>query len=594
MASKVLSVYIGNDAIRIAEMQKTSKHVELTNAAEIATPDSAIQDGYLMDISAIAEAIRTATFGRGFTAKEVIFTVQSKKIASKEVKFPYMKNQKALQNTLLTNSNEFFPMSNPNDYTFAYSIIENFMTEEGRAVRVSAVAAPVDLIRGYYQLAEEIKYKVAGIDYFGNSVMQLLKLQMQQGRIDLVLQIEKDATYANVMRGPVLLLQRSINYGSNAVVNALMDVKKISEKDAKLLLGNEQLLDQHVTAEEYAEAVSHLVSEIGRFADFHKSKNKGEELQGIKIFGEGSAIAGIEKILQRELGAPVEHFESLVGVQISGHASLTAKEVLRYLPNIGAVIDPMNLDISDAGNERSTVSGALVNKVLAVLLIVATIGSAAYTGYIVYQKKQAEDRKAQLEANIAAIQDIEQIAADYEEAMAQYGVVAAFEESTHSDNELLLKFIVEMESCLPTECYVSNLSAVDGDVTFTLTTGWREAVKNEVADVIVTLNGLDYVHNLAITSFSEDYKVVFIESYDEETGEPEYLRENPEEGQEEGEVVSVGADDEIPEEYADYEIVTLVQTTYDVALHISEPVVIEETEDAEAVEGEAVEEGGEN
>ncbi len=594
MASKVLSVYIGNDAIRIAEMQKTSKHVELTNAAEIATPDSAIQDGYLMDISAIAEAIRTATFGRGFTAKEVIFTVQSKKIASKEVKFPYMKNQKALQNTLLTNSNEFFPMSNPNDYTFAYSIIENFMTEEGRAVRVSAVAAPVDLIRGYYQLAEEIKYKVAGIDYFGNSVMQLLKLQMQQGRIDLVLQIEKDATYANVMRGPVLLLQRSINYGSNAVVNALMDVKKISEKDAKLLLGNEQLLDQHVTAEEYAEAVSHLVSEIGRFADFHKSKNKGEELQGIKIFGEGSAIAGIEKILQRELGAPVEHFESLVGVQISGHASLTAKEVLRYLPNIGAVIDPMNLDISDAGNERSTVSGALVNKVLAVLLIVATIGSAAYTGYIVYQKKQAEDRKAQLEANIAAIQDIEQIAADYEEAMAQYGVVAAFEESTHSDNELLLKFINELEACLPTESYISGLSAADGNISFSLETGWREAIKNEVADVIVTLGEIDYVHNLVITSFSESYKVVFIESYDEATGEPVYLREEPAEGQEEGELISIGPDDEIPEEYADYEIVTLVQTSYSVSLHISEPVVVEETEDGEAVEGEATEEGGEN
>lgn len=579
MASKVLSVYIGNDAIRIAEMQKTNKYVELTNAAEIATPDSAIQDGYLMDISAIAEAIRTATFGRGFTAKEVVFTVQSKKIASKEVKFPYMKNQKALQNTLLTNSNEFFPMSNPNDYTFAYSIIENFMTEEGRAVRVSAVAAPVDLIRGYYQLAEEIKYKVAGIDYFGNSVMQLLKLQMQQGRIDLVLQIEKDATYANVMRGPVLLLQRSINYGSNAVVNALMDVKKISEKDAKLLLGNEQLLDQHVTAEEYAEAVSHLVSEIGRFADFHKSKNKGEELQGIKIFGEGSAIAGIEKILQRELGAPVEHFESLVGVQISGHASLTAKEVLRYLPNIGAVIDPMNLDISDAGNERSTVSGALVNKVLAALLIVATIGSAAYTGYVVYQKKQAEDRKAQLEANIAAIQDIEQIAADYEEAMAEYNVVAEFEAGTHCDNELLLKLILEMEGCLPTGSRINDLKAVEGDISFSLETGWREAVKNEVADILVTLNNIDYIQNVSIESFAEEYKVVFITGYDETTGEAIFLREEPEEGQTEGELISVESDSEIPEEYAEYEYTTLVKTKYDIAFHISEPVVIEETDE---------------
>ena len=75
MANRVLSIYVGNDAIRVAEMQKNKNDVQLTNAAEIATPDGSISDGYLMDISAIAEAIRTATFGRGFTAKEVIFDV---------------------------------------------------------------------------------------------------------------------------------------------------------------------------------------------------------------------------------------------------------------------------------------------------------------------------------------------------------------------------------------------------------------------------------------------------------------------------------------------------------------------------------------
>ena len=36
-----------------------------------------------------------------------------------------------------------------------------------------------------------------------------------------------------------------------------MDVKKISEKDAKTLLSNEALLDQHVTADEYAQTVSY-------------------------------------------------------------------------------------------------------------------------------------------------------------------------------------------------------------------------------------------------------------------------------------------------------------------------------------------------
>ena len=174
--------------------------------------------------------------------------------------------------------------------------------------------------------------------------------------------------------------------------------------------------------------------------------------------------------------------------------------------------------------------------------------------------------------------------------MAEYNVVAEFEAGTHCDNELLLQLVLELEKCLPTDSSVSDLVAQEGDVSFKLTTGWREAVKNEVADVLVTLSALDYVHGLSIDSFAEDYAVVFITGYDEESGEPIYLREEAEEGHPEdsGEYVQVGPDDEIPEEYLEFEYTTLVKTEYDITFHISEPVAIEETEDAESTE-----EGGE-
>ena len=309
MANKFLTIYVSSDMIRVAEIMKAGKNqIVLTNAAEIKTPAGCFNDGYLTDVTAAAEAVRTAIFGRQFSSKDVIFTIASKKIASKEVEMPYVKSPRKLQQVLQANSGEYFPMSGSGDYLFAYSILEDYMSEDGRKYRVSAVAAPMDLVRGYYEIADELKLNVRSIDYFGNSVIQLLALQMQEGRTDLVLQIEKDATYVNVMRGHVLVLQRSVNYGKTAVINALMDVKKISEKDAKTLLSNEALLDQHVTADEYAQTVSYLVNGIGRAVEYHRTKNPGELLQGIKIFGEGSAIAGIEKILQRELGAPVEHF----------------------------------------------------------------------------------------------------------------------------------------------------------------------------------------------------------------------------------------------------------------------------------------------
>ena len=66
MANKALTIYISGDVIRIAEMQKNNKQsVVLSNAAEITTPAGAFNDGYIVDVTAIAEAIRTAIFGRG-------------------------------------------------------------------------------------------------------------------------------------------------------------------------------------------------------------------------------------------------------------------------------------------------------------------------------------------------------------------------------------------------------------------------------------------------------------------------------------------------------------------------------------------------
>ncbi|MBR3515785.1 MAG: pilus assembly protein PilM [Lachnospiraceae bacterium] len=577
MASKVLTIYISSDAIRVAEMQKNNnKTVVLSNAAEIATPTGCFNDGYLVDVTAAAEAIRQAIFGRGFTAKEVIFTVSSKKIASKEVEINYFKNTKKLGQVLQANSSEYFPMSNSGDYLFAYSVLEDYMTEEGRKYRINAVAAPLDLVKGYYEVAEELKLKVQSIDYFGNSVIQLLSLQMQEGRTDLVLQIEKDATYVNVMRGKVLVLQRSVNYGKNAVINALMDVKKISEKDAKTLLSNEALLDQHVTADEYAQTVSYLVNGIGRAVEYHRTKNPGELLQGIKIFGEGSAIAGIEKILQRELGAPVEHFETLAGVSIKGQAALTAEEVLRYLPNIGSVIDPMNLTIGNA-KKSNLLESADLNRYLVYALIVATVGSAIFNGVTWYQHKKVMDEQAALQKRIDEIKDIEEIAMRYEQAKEEYEAIKAFDDSARNDNDVALKFIGDLETKLPKESYMDSISFSNGDVNFTLVSGWHDETKNEVADVMVEIGRLDYVRNFVIPSFSEEYRTMIILGYDEE-GEPVYYYQQEERvDPETGEHYLVNLDPilyedgmELPEEVVEngYDLELQKQTTYSVSCHI--------------------------
>lgn len=499
MEQKLLSIYVGNEVTRVCEVvKKSASMVVVNNATEVATPTGAMDDGYLTDVPAIAEAIRGCVFGRGFSASKVIFTISSKKIANKEVVIPYVRGDKKIAAILEANSGEYFPMSTTGDFLFAHSIMETFQDVEGKKLRLTAVAAPRDLVECYYELADELRLTVEDIDYVGNSVLQLLSLQMKEGDTELVLQIEKDMTFVNVMSGKSVILQRSVPYGKNAVINSMMEIKKLTEKEAKTLLSNRDMLDRQVTEEEYAEAVRYLISSIGRIVEYHRSRNPDRIIDGIRVFGEGSAIAGIDEVLKQELGAQVTHFSTLQGIKAGSKSYLTSETALRYLANFGAVLNPIGLNLN-RGKTKENVSRT-ADKILYALLAVAILATVSWTLFTMIKYYGKVAQKELLEQQIEAIQDVEQIAADYENSKAAYDSVKAFADSTNSNNELVLTFINDLERILPTNMRINNFRSADGAIKFDVLAPNKEAV----ADMIVEMRKLDYVQSFTIPSFMED------------------------------------------------------------------------------------------
>lgn len=498
MEQKLLSIYVGNEVTRVCEVvKKSATLVVVNNATEVATPTGAVDDGYLTDVPAIAEAIRGCVFGRGFSASKVIFTISSKKIANKEVVIPYVRGDKKIGAILEANSGEYFPMSTTGDFLFAHTVMETFQDVEGKKLRLTAVAAPRDLVECYYELADELRLTVEDIDYVGNSVLQLLSLQMKEGDTELVLQIEKDMTFVNVMSGKSVILQRSVPYGKNAVINSMMEIKKLTEKEAKTLLSNRDMLDRQVTEEEYAEAVRYLISSIGRIVEYHRSRNPDRIIDGIRVFGEGSAIAGIDEVLKQELGAQVTHFSTLQGIKAGSKSYLTSETALRYLANFGAVLNPIGLNLN-RGKTKENVSKT-ADKVLYAILALSIVGVVGWVTWtmIVYYGKVAE--KELLEANIKAIEDVEQIKLNYDNAAAAYQAVKDFADSTNSNNELVLQFITDLEKILPTTMIIDGFAASGGTVSFSVTAPNKEAV----ADMIVELKKLDYVQTFNIPAIAE-------------------------------------------------------------------------------------------
>ncbi len=517
MEQKLLSIYIGKDVTRICEVvKKSATSIVVNNATEVSTPPGALDDGYLTDIPTIAEAIRGCVFGRGFSASKVVFTISSKKIANKEVVIPYVRGDKKIAQILEANSSEYFPMTTAGDFLFAHSVMETYQDEDGKKLRLTAVAAPRDLVECYYELADELRLTVENIDYVGNSVLQLLSLQMKEGDTELVLQIEKDMTFVNVMSGKDIILQRSVPYGKNAVINSMMEIKKLTEKDAKTLLSNRDMLDRQVTEAEYAEAVRYLISSIGRIVEYHRSRNPERIIDGIKVFGEGSAIAGIDEVLKQELGANVTHFSTLQGVKVSGKAYLTSESALRYLANFGAILKPIGLTINK-GKAKEKVSRG-IDRVLLIVLLLGLFTSVLFCSVqgLIYFGVKGENED--LTKKVKEMSTVEDVILDYNNAIDAYNLVIESAKGTENDNEQLLVMIENLERIMPKDVRVTAIESLDGAVVFSIQSPSLEAI----ADLAVNVENLNFVDGYLLEAVtSNDEAIPGASNYNEFLAEKE-------------------------------------------------------------------------
>ncbi len=500
MDQRLLSIYIGSEVIRVVDAtRKSATSITVNSVDEVSTPAGSFDDGYITDVLEIASAIRSKIIGKASKAKAV-FTISSKKIASKEVVIPFVNGKKKIDSVLDANSSEYFPMSTTGDFVFAYNVMETFQDEDGKKLRVNAVAAPKDLVDCYYEVASELKLSVYDIDYVGNSVQQLLKLQMSsnESETNLVLQIEKDATFVNIMAGKDIILQRSVPYGKNAVINSIMEIKKLTEKEAIELLRDKDRMIRSVSDEEYSEAVRYLISSIGRIVEYHRSRNPERIIDGIKVFGEGASIAGIDEVLRQELGAEVTRFSTLNGIKVSQKSYLSADQALRFLACFGAVLNPIGLKISKESSREA--SSSLFNKLLVAVVVLAALVmisiSAWYEVKYIFKNKDVENKKQK----IAEMEIAEKVANEYDETVNAYNTVKAFVDTTHTDNAMLYTFLNDLEKIIPTGTTIDKLLAEDGTVVFTITTQGKEAI----ADAYVKIKALDYVKEVSVVEIQEE------------------------------------------------------------------------------------------
>ena len=498
-SNKVLTVEITNESITIIEVSPSiKKQTNVHNALIFETPEDAYEDGALRDVEKLASAIREQLDANGITNKNVIFILSSSKVVNREVLIPEVKENK-VKGIVDANASEYFPV-NIEDYVVSHSILEHVVNEDKtKQLKLMVVAAPLTMVKSYYELGSMLGLNVQSIDYVGNSMLQLIKTQTSATMTTMVIQLGSESTILNIVKGDTLLLQRTVPYGTNAVVTEVMDEKDVDATTAMTLLQNERLITVDFDDNAATGAFRYLINNIGRVIDYYVTKNPDKPIDDVFLTGDGALIRGIDGLFKIQLNIQTRIMDSLYNVKFDPKIDLKIYNPVYLIAPIGAAFAPMGFRPTEVKTKGSASDADLVKYGVAVL-VVGVIVAAASIGVTTVMKNNEQAKQASLNAQIAAIADIDQIISDYDAVVAKYKDIKTMYDQTRTLNENFNMLFDDLEKNQPKDVSIQSFNSSDGGVNIGATAKSLDAI----AKFIIQLKKIECIDNAFVPSYTEE------------------------------------------------------------------------------------------
>lgn len=494
----LLSINFNNEFIKVCELSK-SKTGEITvhKAFSIPTPPRSYRDGVIRDRNAIAKELKVALGNHGVQTVDVVYSISSTKIATKEVIIPYVAKNK-IKTIVNMNASEYFPV-NIDEYLIESTILQTIINpddKKDKKLKLLVAAVPSKMVEEYYDFSSTMGFRIKSIDYAGNSTLQLLKNQSEVGS-SIMVQIENDATIISVFDGSILQLQRTVPYGKTKVVDAVMEARKLYNYDVALdLLQKDTLVHANFDGDVITDSLKFLVTNVNRVMDYQLSRNPNRVIERAYIVGNATYIKGLEELFKNNINAPVEAIQTLKGVVADKKKYVDENSLTTYISNIGSIIEPINFvpkritETAEKGVDSSLMKTVLIGSVVVGVLLSAVP---------FFAMSSAKTDRDNLQEKVEVLSSIEDIINEYNVAAANLNDVKGFRSLATSNDDVLLKFVQNLEAYMPSDVAIQNISVTDGIVGFTC----LGTAKESMAKTIMQLESIPNVRSVKSYALSE-------------------------------------------------------------------------------------------
>ena len=554
MAKKVISIETGIQWTKVALVDYRKKNPPVHEAFAFRTPEHAVEDGYIRDKDSLARALKEELVRRQIVEKDVVFTLSSSKVVTREVMIPYVKDNK-IKGIIDAQSRDYFPMD-ISGYTISYSKMDVVEDDGKKQLKLLLVAIPDNLLGNYVSFAQLAGLKVETFDYIGNGCIQL----MCDSFVDnaMIIQLEEQATVISILENKKLAFQRVTPYGYGATISTVVDHPILGIDDEErafdfLLEHNvifnkpsmpdngdpaQQAIDQAQADEAYedlAESLRYHLRIANTALDYYQNQVKKEFVGNVYLVGDGSRFAGIHKLFAQELPLPLQKIDFAKVIDLRNqngvndqkkagkkeHQDYTnpvleessntrqprAATPVGFLSVIGAAVHPLDAkpkEMQAADSKKNDLHTAYVLLAGSLLLSLLLILGSSVRQLIAH----SEHRK--LTDQLESLAYVQQTYDESSRVQQEEQVYVTIDDATKTKNEYLLPLIEQLEAELSSAIKVTSMQTDDNLITLNMTADR----KITVGQMLLNFQNVTLLTDPSIPSMSEQT--------DEESGSSEW------------------------------------------------------------------------
>ncbi len=550
----MISIETGIQWTKVALVDYRKKNPPVHEAFAFRTPEHAVEDGYIRDKDSLARALKEELVRRQIVEKDVVFTLSSSKVVTREVMIPYVKDNK-IKGIIDAQSRDYFPMD-ISGYTISYSKMDVVEDDGKKQLKLLLVAIPDNLLGNYVSFAQLAGLKVETFDYIGNGCIQL----MCDSFVDnaMIIQLEEQATVISILENKKLAFQRVTPYGYGATISTVVDHPILGIDDEErafdfLLEHNvifnkpsmpdngdpaQQAIDQAQADEAYedlAESLRYHLRIANTALDYYQNQVKKEFVGNVYLVGDGSRFAGIHKLFAQELPLPLQKIDFAKVIDLRNqngvndqkkagkkkHQDYTnpvmeessnprqprAATPVGFLSVIGAAVHPLDakpkeMQAADSKkNDLHTAYVLLAGSLLLSLLLI--LGSSV-------RQLIAHSEHRHLTDQLESLAYVQQTYDESSRVQQEEQVYVTIDDATRTKNEYLLPLIEQLEAELPSAIKVTSMQTDDNLITLNMTADR----KITVGQMLLNFQNVTLLTDPSIPSMSEQT--------DEESGSSEW------------------------------------------------------------------------